>query len=138
VATRAPDRDWQRLLGDRAALDTVIAASGGYLRDLLFLVREVVVRAERLPVPTPTLEAAIDEVRNGYLPLSEADARWLARVAATHSAALATGADVPRLARFLDTHLVLCYRNGREWYDVHPLLAGEVARLLASSAEQGG
>ena len=33
------------------------------------------------------------------------------------------------LSRFFDTHLVLGYRNGGEWYDVHPLLRDEVARL---------
>jgi len=30
--------------------------------------------------------------------------------------------------RFLDTHMVLCYRNGHEWYDVHPLIAEIVER----------
>ena len=30
--------------------------------------------------------------------------------------------NVPELTRFFDTHLVLCYRDGPEWYDVHPLI----------------
>jgi hypothetical protein len=31
-------------------------------------------------------------------------------------------ADLPTLAHFLDNRLVLNYRNGSDWYDVHPLL----------------
>jgi len=27
-----------------------------------------------------------------------------------------------RLAGYFDTHLVLNYRNGQDWYDVHPLI----------------
>lgn len=34
--------------------------------------------------------------------------------------------DLPQLARFFDTNLVLNYRNGEDWYDVHPLLADEL------------
>lgn len=34
-----------------------------------------------------------------------------------------------------DTHLVLGYRNGEEWYDVHPLVAEEVARQAPASSE---
>ncbi len=33
---------------------------------------------------------------------------------------------LPELARFLETHLILCYRNGKEWYDVHPLITGQL------------
>ena len=43
--------DWQRLLGDRSALDRLIRYSGGHLRDLLRLLAEVLRRAGTLPVP---------------------------------------------------------------------------------------
>ena len=38
---------------------------------------------------------------------------------------------LPRLSRFLDTHVVLCFRNGKEWYDVHPLIVADVKRQVA-------
>ena len=44
----------------------------------------------------------------------------------------ATGKESTNLyARFLDTHLVLCYRNGAEWYDVHPLVRDLVLEQAA-------
>jgi hypothetical protein len=40
---------------------------------------------------------------------------------------------VTRLARFLDSHSVLYFVNGEEWYDVHPLVRDE-ARQVADAA----
>lgn len=34
--------------------------------------------------------------------------------------------DLPSLSRFFDAHIVLCYRNGEEWCDVHPLVREHV------------
>ncbi len=115
--------DWKHLLGTRKALDALIEKSGGHLRDLLRLLAEVIRRATSLPVERRTVAAAISQVRNSFLPVAEQDALWLQRVAETHSAALEESDRLPDLARFLDTHMILCYRNGHEWYDVHPLIA---------------
>ncbi len=119
--------DWRRLLGeDRLPLDRLIYNSGGHLRDLLHLLRQVLLRARVLPVPERTVNAAINQVRNTFLPIPNVDALWLDRIADSHQVALEELADLPSLARFFDTHLVLCYRNGEEWYDVHPLIWEEI------------
>lgn len=118
--------DWPRLLGDRKVLDKLALNSGGHLRDLLHILAEVLLRTDTLPVPEATVNRAIDQVKNEFLPLADADALWLDRVAQTHKASLEETDRLPDLARFLDTHLMLCYRNGHEWYDVHPLIADEV------------
>jgi len=57
-------------------------------------------------------------------------------VARTKSASLDDADRLPDLARFLDTHLMLCYHNGQEWYDVHPLIADDVAEKAAAVAER--
>ena len=44
-------------------------------------------------------------------------------------------AALPSLSRFFDTHLVLFYRNGEEWYDVHPLVGSTFAPRLNRSAD---
>ena len=49
-----------------------------------------------------------------------------------HGAELHSLKELPSLARFFDTHLVLCYRNGDEWYDVHPLIAEHVQEQVAA------
>ena len=115
--------DWQQLLGRRSALDRLIRNSGGHLRDLLRLLAEVLRRANELPVPDSTVDAAINQVRTEFLPIADDDARWLAGIARSHQTVLPNTDRLPDLARFFDTHLALCYRNGEEWYDVHPLIA---------------
>lgn len=118
--------DWRRLLADQAALDRLICYSGGHLRDLLRLVASVLTLAQSTPVPIDTVDAAIDQLRMEFLPIPDDDALWLAEIARTHQVSLPSGEHLPALARFLDTHLALCYLNGEEWYDIHPLIADQV------------
>ncbi len=119
--------DWRRLLGnDRSLLDRLIRNSGGHLRDLLRLLSQVLLRARELPVSGRTVDAAISQVRSTFLPISNVDALWLAGIADSYRVDLEELAALPSLSRFFDTHLVLCYRNGKEWYDVHPLVREDV------------
>ena len=119
--------DWRRLLGnDRSLLDRLIRNSGGHLRDLLRLLSQVLLRAKELPVPERIVDAAISQVRSTFLPIPNVDALWLAGIADSYQADLEELAALPSLSRFFDTHLVLCYRNGEEWYDVHPLVREHV------------
>jgi hypothetical protein len=118
--------EWPRLLGERKVLDRLALCSGGHLRDLLHILAEILLRADALPVEPTAIDRAVDQVKNEFLPLADKDAVWLDRVSQTHKASLEETDRLPDLARFLDTHLILCYRNGHEWYDVHPLIADEV------------
>jgi hypothetical protein len=118
--------DWTKLLGERSLMDLLIQHSGGHLRDLLRLVAEVLRRADLLPVGERIVRSAISQVQNEFLPIPDEDALWLHRVSQTHTASLKDGEHLPGLARFLETHMVLCYRNGKEWYDIHPLIADPV------------
>ena len=129
--------DWQQLLGRRSALDRLIKNSGGHLRDLLRLLGEVLRRAKEFPVPESTVEAAINQVRTEFLPIADDDARWLAEIARSHQTALPNTDKLPVLARFFDTHLALCYRNGDEWYDIHPLIAEHVFKQVDENPGAG-
>jgi hypothetical protein len=119
--------------GVREVLDRLSLESGGHLRDLLRMLSEIVRRANRLPVDDQTVQRAITQIKSELLPIAIEDARWLQRIAETYDAALEEIARLPRLVTFLDSHLVLCYRNGDEWYDVHPLVRDEVAQFAASA-----
>lgn len=133
--------DWQRLLGERARLDALISASGGYLRDLFRLLQGCLrqARGRRLPISDALFDTTVAEVRSSYLPLARTDAAWLSAIHLSHTPelavhrAVAEGANLYDLSRFFDTHLVLCYReNDEEWYDVHPLLQAEVSRQIGA------
>ena len=125
--------EWQRLLGGREVLDRLSLESGGHLRDLLRMLSEIVRRADRMPVTELTIQRAIAQVKSELLPIALDDARWLQRIAETHDAALDDVSKLPRLVTFLDSHLVLCYSSEDEWFDVHPLVRDEVARLAATA-----
>lgn len=128
--------EWWNLLGPgedgRKRLDELILASGGHLRDLMRLLAEVVRRTRDLPTSRDVFDAAINHVRNQALPIADDDALWLAEIARSHTTCLPSDAKIPSLARFLDTHRVLCYRNGSEWFDVHPLIREAVLSQAAA------
>lgn len=122
---RAPEGKLDRLL-DKDTVNRLVLTSGGHLRILLGLVMEVVTQAESLPVDDATVTAAIQQVRNGMLPLADDQRGLLRRVAASHELPLASQDDWDVGATLLDQHFVLGYQNGQPWYDVHPLLHDEI------------
>lgn len=122
---RAPGRKLDRLLDDDT-VERLVLASGGHLGILLGLVMEVVTQAESLPVDDATVTAAIQQIRNGMLPLADDQCGLLRRVAASHELPLTSQDDWDVVATLLDQHFVLGYQNGELWYDVHPLLHDEI------------
>ncbi|HLM46592.1 MAG TPA: hypothetical protein VK458_22170 [Myxococcaceae bacterium] len=129
--------NWREMLGpNRATLDTLSLLSGGHLRDFLRLFSEIIRRADRLPVPEATVDAAIAQVRTEFLPIADADAKWLHLIATTHGVALPDIKLLHDLARYLDTHLALYYRNGNEWYDVHPLVRDVVKAQVEAASKR--
>ncbi len=128
----------ERLLGPDwgQSLHAMARASGGYLRDLLRLLLAVIETADAggvLPVPPYVVEREIAELRDEYRrAVTPEDAKVLKRVADTFSVE-----DVPdeyrvRLADLFETHVTMCYLNGEEWYDVHPLILDRVMKVPAA------
>ncbi|MBY0507526.1 MAG: hypothetical protein K2X03_26670 [Bryobacteraceae bacterium] len=113
----------------------LIQNCGGDFRTLLNLVREVLLRANRLP-SLPVTDVAIEEactaVRAQMLPIPVDEARRLDRISRSKTDVLETdGAkEVDSVTRLLDTHRLLFLKNGGEWYDVHPLIQDEVADIV--------
>ena len=132
--------DWTKLLGPdaRPTLDELSLLSGGHLRDFLRLFAEIILRAERLPVPHSVVTAAIQQARSEFLPISDDDASWLDRIASSHTTALRNNDRLHDLARYFDSHLALNYRNGEEWYDVHPLVRDVVQRQAIEARKRWG
>lgn len=125
--------DWPRVMTPEQ-LDRMCEMSGGHLRDLMRMMQDLVRRLRQrdiLPATdllvTETIQAATREM----LPVADEDARWLLRINENHEFPLPSIEQLPRLSRFLDTHVVLCYRNGKEWFGVHPLILEDVRRQVA-------
>lgn len=81
------------------------------------------------------IERAINNVKSSFLPIAIDDAYWLEKIGKTREASLANtqGVNVGKLTRFLDTHFVLYFRNGKEWYDINPLIREEVAFIVQNN-----
>lgn len=131
--------DWSRLLGsDHEILDRLILLSGGYLRDLFGFLKYILLQASGLPVTTDVVDKAIQHRRSDNLPIADEDALWLDAIRESHSAALPSEDKLARFAHFLDTGRVFCYRNGDDWYDVHPLIAEHIRDQAASLRAKRG
>ena len=131
VARQRGADDWLTwLLGDREAFDKLALASGGYLRDLLRMLRALLLEANvtGVPVPEARRDLVVQELRAGYLGFTNEEAAWLRQVERTGAVDFADGTMHHRVAVFLDTHVLLAYRNGEDWYGVHPVIAADVVR----------
>jgi hypothetical protein len=142
IKRRFGDAGFKRCFGDETGDYNVLAkkaidASGGHFRDLLTLLREALLRAKSLPMTEEVIDAAISAVRRRFLPIAIDDARWLYQISQLRSTELpGTDAEsVSRLTRFLDTHFVLYFKNGGEWYDIHPLIRDEVEAIVRRHGE---
>lgn len=122
IAKRFPD--WQDIFTPEA-LDRLALSSGGDLRELFRLIRfclPAIRDDSQLPLSAAAVAVAENNVRGEMLPIPADHLAWLKRIGESHDTCLASDADLPTLAHFLDNRLVLNYRNGGNWYDVHPLL----------------
>ena len=129
---------FDRFFGNDEAALPLVRSCGGSIRDLLYLLRETIVRADRLPISSQTIETTIRNLRNSLRVVSTEEALWLARIAKSRTPELPdiSSASIFEFTRLVDTHLVLFLRNCDEWYDVHPLLRDHVEQIARREAEK--
>lgn len=128
--------DWTQFF-TKDQLSRLAQNSGGDLRDYFRMLRLAVTRAptlSALPVGDAVLADAEDAVRNDMLPIAADDRAWLAKIMASHDTELPSLDALPDFARLQQGKYVLHYRNGKDWYDVHPLLRDEVGRDRGAGA----
>lgn len=98
--------------------------SGGDLRDFFRMARLAITRAASVGVPLTEaiISTAEHAVRRDMMPIAADDRQWLQKIAHSHAAELPSLDQLPELARLQEGNYVLHYRNGEDWYAVHPLL----------------
>jgi hypothetical protein len=138
IKRRFGPQGFQRFFASDEAALPLVRSCGGSLRDLLFLLRQTILSANSFPVADETIQSSIRKLRNSLLLVSTDDALWLARVAKNRAPELPdrNPENISRFTLFVDTHLVLFLRNGREWYDVHPLIREHVEQIAKREAER--
>lgn len=118
-----------------ARQDQIIEWSAGYPRELIRLLRSVILQA---PLTDARLRRILGQAGDDYRRLLlRSDFEWLARVALEHDPLPLDAAQRQAADRMFANNVVLRYQNDREWYDVHPAvlempaLQAEMARLRA-------
>jgi hypothetical protein len=120
--------DWKEFFSEEQ-LKRLAENSGGDLRDFFRMLRLAIARApgqSQRPVPDSFMVDSEDAVRNDMLPIAADDRKWLQKIMTSHKPELPSLDDLPDFARLQSGKYVLQYRNGEDWYDVHPLLHKEV------------
>ncbi|MGH3814091.1 MAG: hypothetical protein ACRDUV_16835, partial [Pseudonocardiaceae bacterium] len=115
----------ERIFADTGQLDTIIQASGGHLRDLLCLLRQVLNLMYRMSLTPPLrdehIEEVIGQVARAFMSMTAEREGFLRQVVAGDGTVRPTESDIQLMATLLQTHMLLGHLNGQEWYEVHPL-----------------
>ncbi len=131
-----------RVFGERRdLLERLIVCSGGHVRMLIAFIRELLFRSRRrgLPPSDDEVEQVLQPYREQFgLAITRESIPLLMRILDQGTVEGIGEQEYGFLGRFMDSYVVLCYRNGDGWYEVHPLARPLVTRLAkASSAPTG-
>lgn len=127
VKKRMPD--WQQVLKPEA-LQRLALCSGGDLRHFMFrLLEDALYRAQyaldRLPLDeSDPIVASLENASRVEMTQLTVRDEWglLRRIAQGHEVVAENREQFRTLAHLFDTRVILNYRNGEEWYDLHPSL----------------
>jgi hypothetical protein len=122
--------------GQTAAVDRLIDACGGHVRDLLRLLQSTLKYTDALPVSNRVLDSVINAAKRDFQPIALEDAKWLAEIGLHRDTVLQQidERSVERLSNFLNRHQVMYFVNGTAWYDIHPLIRDEVRRIIQANS----
>jgi hypothetical protein len=115
-------------------LDKLVDNCGGSLRLLMRMLTIAMRRVKEVPFTETLIDGVIYELENAFI-VSDDDAIWLNNVSKTKSESLPNNDsdNISKFTRLIDTQLVLYFRNGKDWYDIHPLVRDKVAKIIAQN-----
>lgn len=122
ISCRYPD--WEQVITP-LHLERLALSTGGDFRNFFRIVSNALIKSgglDSLPIPESIIEETENHFRREMLPIAADDMLWLKEIAESKSPKLKNIKNLPQLARFFETCLILNYRNGDDWYDVHPLI----------------
>jgi hypothetical protein len=117
----------RKLFADSAIPRWLVAHSGGYFRDLLRFVTEMVLRAGQAEQFTREhAEAAVEQIRQTYLQALVLEDKDVLRRLHPHKQFPDAEAAQRRMDSLLQGFKMFRYHNGSPWYDAHPLSWAEL------------
>ncbi len=132
VARRIPVDE---VFGDRRdLLERLIVYSGGHVRTLITFIRDLLSDALRfgLPPSEEDVERVVQPFREqARIRVWRDSVLLLDRILETGNIEELNEEDHAVLAQYMADYLVLCYRNPKGWFEVHPLIREHVRELAA-------
>ena len=122
----------------RDLLEDLVVDSGGHVRTLLRLMKELLTQSRRrgLPPDEEALRRVVTPFRQkleNVVPRSSLGT--LEQVLRQGSLQGLEDSDHEALASLMQNYAVLSYSNGADWFEIHPLIRDSVRRLVKESQE---
>ena len=107
---------------------SLIAASGGYLRDFLRLLRQCLFDIEELPITGETVKRAIERsvAQSADLPLEDYRSDLEAIKESKEHRLPRDEAHLQRMYKMIRDRVLLSYRNDSSWEGIHPLVMAHI------------
>lgn len=147
VFTREDERDkaafltMEKFVEKRVPLDcfdsphsvcSLIAASGGYLRDLIRLLRNCLTEVDLLPITSETVQQVINRSvsLSAELPIETYRADLMALLQSADHRLPRTDDQLRRMYQMIRDRVILRYSNHEQWEGIHPLVLAHINRKL--------
>lgn len=119
--------DFRSLFDDDKLFEELIMVSSGHMRDLVKLLRDLVVTSNMKlsqGVNPVINEQDLNQVIQTYVAnfrqsVYEQDKPWLRQIAETRELKIPDSSMIPRATKLLDNAVVVSFKQNRLWYDVH-------------------
>jgi hypothetical protein len=140
ILHRVPEQDLAELFGTNTErrIEQLIDWSGGYPRELVRLIRDAL-REGSIPLSDAEFRRMLNLASGGYRMLITADSfPWLARVAVERAMTIENEAQRQIADTMIRGNVILRYLNDEYWFDLHPSvrlipgIASEIERLQSS------
>lgn len=132
--------DLDDLFGDnqRECMQRLAIASGGHLRDLINLTKDVALLGLRreLPLTMREVEDVITQNGSDRGSFFHRDLEVLLEVSKHGTLSSVEDKRLAAFAAVMDQHLLLCYANNTFWYDAHPLIIPMLEQIRMTSRDE--
>lgn len=122
IGKRVPKEALEDIFGENHEdeLDRIIEYSGGYIRDILRVIREIIA-IQSFPVKKDDVDFVLRTIENEFQQFILRDYFEFLKGVANTKEFIATNEEERKIADTLfDLHAILLYNNHKLWYDVHP------------------
>ncbi len=124
---------------DTSAIDRLIKFSGGHVRTLIRMMRELLLRYgdEPFPLGLTQVNGVIKDFQEKVvLSVRPEGVAMLDSIRKSNSITDVKNGELELLARYMDHHMVLCYQNGDGWFQLHELIKDDVKHRAARGDER--